>query len=123
MNKPSARSRRAAERRGRRAEWLAAWALRLKGYRILAQRVRRPGGEIDLIARRGNVLAFVEVKQRATLADALEAVPNRSWQRIAIAAESWAAHQPTLQDCNWRYDIIALAPLRWPVHKTDYWRP
>ena len=63
-------TRRRAERGGRRAEALAALWLRLKGWTILARRVRTPVGEVDLIARRGRTIAFVEVKARASAADA-----------------------------------------------------
>ena len=67
--------RRKAERRGRRAELIAAWYLRLKLYRVLARRYRTPVGEIDLIVRRGRTIVFVEVKHRPSEAEALEAVP------------------------------------------------
>lgn len=123
MARPTRQSRRKAETRGRRAETLAALVLRLKGYQILASRVRTPVGEIDLIAKRGRVIAFVEVKQRKTVADALVAVPDRNWQRIAAAASNWMARQHGLQNNDWRYDIIALAPYKLPVHRRDYWRP
>ena len=62
------RARRTAYLFGQKAETLAALWLRLKGYRILARRFRAPPGEIDLVARRGRVLALVEVKARADLA-------------------------------------------------------
>jgi predicted AAA+ superfamily ATPase len=53
-----------AQRRGRFAEWLCLWHLRLRGWRILARGWRCPSGEIDILARRGRVLAIVEVKSR-----------------------------------------------------------
>src|SRR5207342_3532214 len=81
-------NRRAAERGGRRAERLAAWWLRLKGWRILAIRARTPVGEVDLVARRGRVLAFVEVKARATEADAAIALDDWRLRRVARAAEA-----------------------------------
>ena len=86
--------RRLAERRGRRAETLAAWYLRLKGYRILARRYRTPVGEIDLIARRGRLVAFVEVKQRPSDAEGAEAITATSRRRIARAASAWLAAHP-----------------------------
>ncbi len=121
--KPNTGSRQRAERRGRRAETIAAIFLRLKGYRILATRVRTPVGEIDLIAQRGNTVAFIEVKQRSNIALAQTAVPNRNWQRIANAAANWMAKQSRFSDQDWRYDLIAIAPWKWPVHSTDFWRP
>ena len=117
------KARQKAESRGRRAEWLAALALQMKGYRILARRARTPMGEIDLIVRRGRVIAFIEVKQRPTTQAAAIAVPDANWRRIANAASHWAARYPALSSCDWRYDLIAVAPFRWPKHFKDYWRP
>ncbi|MEM9669848.1 MAG: YraN family protein [Pseudomonadota bacterium] len=115
--------RRKAERRGRRGEWLAAASLRLKGYRILDHRARTPSGEIDLIARRGQLVAFVEVKARKDLITALEAVTPTAQRRISRAAEIWMARRPDLTSCDWRFDIIAIVPGRWPHHARDAWRP
>ena len=115
--------RKAAERRGRTGEALAALFLRLKGYRILASRVRTPVGEIDLVAEKAGIIAFVEVKARREAALALEAVSPRAWQRIARAAEYWMARRPHYADHGWRYDLIAIAPRRLPIHLRDAWRP
>lgn len=115
--------RQIAEARGRQAERRAALWLRLKGYSILASRVKLPVGEIDLIARKGRLIAFVEVKARARQEDALGAVSVQSWQRIARAAEAWMGQRPKLIDYGWRYDIVALAPGRLPHHLKDAWRP
>ncbi len=71
---------------GRRAEIISAWLLRLKGYRILAQRFKTPVGEIDLIAKRASIIAFVEVKARPSAAAAMESVSARQRRRIARAA-------------------------------------
>ena len=117
------RDRRGAERRGRRAEWIAVWWLRLKGYNILSLRFKCPAGEIDIIARKGATLAFIEVKQRAKLSAALQAVPPRAWSRIARAAELWTGRNSRFQSLDWRFDMIAIAPGHWPAHKRDYWRP
>lgn len=117
------RDRRGAERRGRHAEALAALWLTLKGYHVLATRVRLPVGEIDLIARRKSVLAFVEVKQRAHLEDALQAVTPRAWDRISRAAEIWASTKPYASTLDWRFDLVAITPLSRPRHFRDYWRP
>ena len=119
---PSAK-RTAAEKRGRAGETLAALYLRFKGYRILAQRVRTPVGEIDLIAEKSGVVAFVEVKARRRANAALGAVTLHAWNRISRAADHWMAKHPRYSDHGWRYDIIAIAPSRLPVHLRDAWRP
>lgn len=115
--------RQAAEKRGRKGEWLAALYLQVKGYRILARRVRTPMGEVDLIAKRGNLVAFVEVKFRAEVENAAGAVTPAAWQRIGRAADFWMARRPSLSDCGWRYDLIAIAPAKLPQHIQDAWRP
>jgi len=108
--------RRASERHGRRAEATAAWFLRLKGYRIVAMRHRTPVGEVDLIVRRGRVIAFVEVKARATLAEAVEAVTPAGRRRIARAAGAWLAANPAAADRDLRFDVVAIVPWRLPAH-------
>ncbi|MGH2342690.1 YraN family protein [Segnochrobactraceae bacterium EtOH-i3] len=105
-----------AFRLGLRAETRAAWWLRLKGYRILARRARFSRGEIDLIARRGSTIAIVEVKARASVAAAIEAVTPAARRRIVAAAGQWLARNPAFAGCGVRFDIIALAPRRLPVH-------
>jgi len=111
-----------ARRAGHLAEWLAAAWLMLHGWRILGFRVRTPLGEIDLIARRGGVLAMVEVKRRASLDDALAAVGPIQQQRLARAASALCAQRPGWRDTDVRLDLVALAPGRWPVHVPDAWR-
>ncbi|MEM8812307.1 MAG: YraN family protein, partial [Pseudomonadota bacterium] len=106
--------RKAAFRLGLRAETLAAWYLRLKGYRILAHRYRTGAGEIDLIARRGDCLCFVEVKARTDVDAALRAVTARSRRRIATAARIWLSACPGHENCAWRFDIIVIQPWRLP---------
>ena len=108
--------RRLAERRGRRAETLAAWYLRLKGYRILARRYRTPVGEIDLVARRGRLVAFVEVKQRPTASEAAEAVTEKGRRRIARAAAAWLAAHPAAAVLDLRFDALICVPGRLPRH-------
>ena len=115
--------RRRAEHRGRRAETLAAWLLRAKGYRILARRFRVPAGEIDLVARRGRMIAFVEVKARGSRTDAAEAVSPQQRRRIAAAAAAWLARHGGDADCDIRFDAVLVAPRRFPLHLTDCWRP
>lgn len=111
-----ARSRRQAERRGRIAEWCAAAFLVAKGYRILARRQRSPYGEIDLIAVRGRRVAFVEVKQRRTAAEAAAAVSATQAGRLADAAERWLWRHPRYRDCDVGLDAVLLGPRMWPRH-------
>lgn len=103
-------------RYGHRAEWLAAMALRAKGYRIIARRYRTKLGEIDLIARRGDLVLIVEVKARATLAAAMDAIGRQSEKRIDGAADLWLARQPDYARLSIRFDMVAVLPWRWPVH-------
>lgn len=119
-----ARQRRgtAARLAGRRGEVAAALWLMLKGYRILGFRLRTPQAEIDLLALRGKVLAVVEVKQRATLAQALETVSLDQRERLRRAGETLAARRRGLTDATVRLDLIALAPGRFPRHRPDAWR-
>lgn len=114
-SEPSPKRRR-AERAGLRAEALAAWYLRLKGYRIVAMRYRTPVGEIDIVARHWGTLVFVEVKARRSAEEygmALEAVNAR---RISRAAGHYLAHQRLNLDTDMRFDVIFLAPRQWPRH-------
>jgi len=110
------RNRAAAERAGRLAETRAAWLLRIKGYRVLDRRFRGPGGEIDLIARRGRVVAFVEVKHRPTLDQAAESISATARRRISDAARAWLARHPAFAEAELRFDVILSAPGRWPRH-------
>jgi putative endonuclease len=114
-------NRRRAEQGGRRAETLAAWWLRLKGYAILAQRVRTPRGEVDLVARRGRTLAFVEVKARATEGDAALALDDYRLRRVAAAAEALTARFARPGD-DIRIDAVFIIPRRLPRHIADVWR-
>ncbi|MCR9219378.1 MAG: YraN family protein [Alphaproteobacteria bacterium] len=116
-------ARRRAERRGRSAESLALWLLRLKGYRLIARRARTPVGEIDLIVRRGRVLAAVEVKARASLQEAAETLGVRQRRRVAQAFDYWLALQPDLARLDRRFDLVLVAPGRPPRHLPDAWRP
>ena len=108
--------RRKSYRRGHRGEWLAALALMLKGYRIVARRYRTKLGEIDLIARRGDLVLIVEVKARRTLVEAMEAIARESERRIERAADLWLARQPDHGRLSVRFDMVAVLPWRWPVH-------
>jgi len=119
----AAMERRRRDARGRRAEALCAWLLRLKGYRILARRLRTPQGEIDLIARRGRVLAFVEVKARATKASAVESIGEHQRRRIERAALRFVAGRSDLADLQPRFDVMIVVPGRAPIHLRGAWRP
>lgn len=111
----------AARLSGRRAEVLAAAWLMLKGYRILGFRLPTPLGEIDLLAQRGPILAVVEVKRRATLDAALDAVTSQQRARLRRAAAHVVAHRAALRNATVRLDLIALAPGRRPRHLRDAW--
>ena len=114
--------RRRAERRGRFAEWLCLWHLRLRGWRIVARGWRCPAGEIDLVARRGRLLAVIEVKSRSALAAAAASLSPRQRRRIARAAEALLAARPDLAGLDVRFDLMLVAPRRLPQHWRDAWR-
>lgn len=118
----------AAGARGRSAERRAAWLLRLKGYAVLARNFRPAKshglGEIDIVARRGRTLAFVEVKARGREADAVFAIGPEQQVRIARAAAHFVKTRPVYRDFILRYDAMVLEAGRfWPRHLTDAWRP
>ncbi len=98
---------------------IAALWLMAKGYRILGFRLKTPHGEIDLVAQKGAVLAVVEVKSRATMEQALEAVSPAQWARLERAGLALAAGRPGLMRLNVRLDMVALAPGRRPRHIAD----
>jgi putative endonuclease len=106
---------------GRRGEIVAALWLMAKGYRILGFRLKTPHGEIDLLARKGAVLAVVEVKLRGSVDAALAAVTYRQRERLRRAGEAFAARRRDLQGAAIRLDLMALAPGRWPCHIRDAW--
>lgn len=108
--------RRRAFRKGHRAEFLAALLLRCKGFRIVARRHRTPLGEIDLIARRGDLVAIIEVKARRTIEEAMDAVGPYAMRRIEAAADLWLAREPQRERLSVRFDLIAVLPARLPVH-------
>jgi putative endonuclease len=114
--KLAAPARLAAFRTGLSAESRAAAYLMVKGYRILARRFRTPYGEIDIVARRRNLLAFVEVKARGNLDEAAYAVTPRQQQRIIEAAQAWLMAHPEHADFDMRFDVMLIAPKRLPRH-------
>jgi putative endonuclease len=114
-------SRQEAEKRGRGAETLACWYLRLKGWRILARRARVPGGEVDIVARRGKMLAFVEVKARANEDAAAFSLDRYRLRRVAVAAERLAPRFMRDGD-DVRIDAMFVMPRRIPLHLTNVWQ-
>jgi putative endonuclease len=117
---PKARER--AEQQGRDGEALAAHFLKQKGFEILAERVRTPAGEIDLIAKQDGLIAFVEVKWRKRAADLDAAIDERRLARVAAATEA-VAHEYATQGEDIRIDVILLAPGIAPRHITNAWMP
>lgn len=115
-SKVAAPERVAAFRTGLSAESRAAAYLLAKGYRILARRYRTPHGEIDIVARRRNLIAFIEVKARASLDDAAYAVTPRQQQRIVNAAQGWLVAHPEHAEFELRFDAMLIAPRRLPRH-------
>ena len=115
-------ARRRAQRRGRLAEWLCLWHLRLRGWQILARGWRCPAGEIDILARRGRVLAVIEVKSRGEFATAASALAPRQRRRITRAAEAFVLQRSELAGLDLRFDLMLVAPLRLPRHWPSAWR-
>jgi putative endonuclease len=113
--------RQAAEKRGRGAETIAAMWLRLFGWRILARRARVRGGEVDIVARRGRTLAFVEVKARSSDKAAGFALDQYRLRRVAVAAEMLAQRYMRSGD-DLRIDAIFIVPGKLPRHLPDVWR-
>jgi putative endonuclease len=116
---PASPRRRAGHDFGLRAESLAALWLRLKFYKILARRYRVNGGEIDIVARRGEDIIFVEVKARGTMDDALIAITPLKQRRLSIAAARWLASNPWAAQYTLRADAVFIAPRRLPRHVID----
>ena len=112
--------RQQAEARGRKGEAYAALWLRVKGWRILAKRVRTPAGEVDLVAKRGKLVAFIEVKTRATVAELDHAIDDYRLRRVAAAAEILVPRfAPNGEDI--RIDVILIAPRALPRHLVNVW--
>lgn len=114
--------RQRAERAGRQGEFRAALYLRLQGWQIVGERVKTPVGEIDLIARRNGMVAFVEVKWRKRRADLDHAIDEYRLRRVAAAVEA-VAHQYVRDGEDIRIDVILLAPASIPRHITNAWMP
>ncbi|KAA6205683.1 MAG: YraN family protein [Candidatus Tokpelaia sp.] len=106
---------------GVQGEYLAAGLLRLKGYRLLARRWRSARGEIDIIARKSNLIAIVEIKSRPNLQQAMEALSPAQQKRIIAAADLWLAQQPDYAQLSLRFDLVAICPRKWPRHIKACW--
>ena len=113
--------RRKAYRRGHVAEYLAALFLLLKGYRIAARRFKTPVGEVDVIARKADLVIFVEVKARASHQAALDSITLTAQRRIEAAANWWLSQQQDGGRLSWRFDVVTVVPRRWPRHHEDVW--
>ena len=111
-----------AVRRGRLAELLCRWHLRLRGWHILAADWRCPSGEIDILARRGSVLAVIEVKSRRDLGTAAAALLPRQRRRLVRAAEAFLVLHPEHSGLSLRFDVMLVGSLRWPRHLRAAWR-
>ncbi|MCL2468662.1 MAG: YraN family protein [Alphaproteobacteria bacterium] len=121
-------SKEARQKRGQKSQQKGLWAerlcclfLRFKGYHIVAIRAKTPLGEIDLIARRGHVLAFVEVKIRPSLHQALEVISPTQQKRIHRAVQCYLAQNPVFMVMDCRFDAMLVVPWRWPVHVKNAW--
>ena len=112
-----------AQKRGRWAETLAAWGLRLAGWRILARNYKTRVGELDLVAKRGRMLIFVEVKARTQTQIALDAITPKQRTRIQRAAEQFLIHHPPLQVCDIRFDVALVTGFLRFKYLRDAWRP
>lgn len=118
-SRPEHKKRQKAFRSGIWSERLAAFSLRLKGYRILERNFRVKSGEIDIIASKGDLIAIVEVKSRKTLNQAIDAVGFENQNRVRAATDWWLSKQQNAHMLSVRFDIISVQPLRWPVHLKD----
>lgn len=114
--------RRKAYLRGLSAEFRCVLLLRLKGYRILARRFKCPQGEIDIVARRGRMIAMIEVKARASEREALESISRRQQQRIIRAAYAFLGRRKALAGHDCRFDLIWVGPGMRMKHIMDAWR-
>ncbi len=117
----TAGDRRKAYSFGRFSESLSCWRLRLTGYRVVHQGYRATTGEIDIIARRGQILTFVEVKARRTFFDALHALGPQQRRRIERTALAFLGANPELSNLDIRFDLMVHTPWRWPKHIKGAW--
>ena len=112
-------SRKRAYQKGIWAERIAAIFLLAKGYRILTMRYKSKMGEVDIIAKRGQLVIAVEVKARQSIDEAVFAVTHETAKRVESAAGYWLSQQRNASELSLRFDIIAISPWRWPLHLVD----
>jgi putative endonuclease len=120
-SKITTKKRKKANKRGQLAEVFAATYLILKGYKVLKRRYKTPLGEIDLIVRKGKVIAFVEVKARKTLEDAAYSITDRQKKRIEGGARVFLGNNPNYGEYFCRFDAILVVPMGLPTHITNAW--
>jgi putative endonuclease len=113
-------ARQRAHRLGHAAEWRAVWRLRPAAFDP-ARRYKTRLGEIDIVARRGELLVFVEVKARGDITAAVDALGNRQFGRVSRAASLFLARHPRYAACSVRFDAVLGSGL-WPRHLPDVWR-
>ena len=106
----------ATEAKGYFGEFLAVCLLKIKGYRILAQRYKTVCGEIDIIARRGDIVAFIEVKSRKNIDKCYDAITNKQLKRIQRASEIFLRKNQQVSGCFSRYDVILVSDWKLPTH-------
>lgn len=110
-----------ANKKGIYAEWFACIFLFCKGYKIIKRRFKVSAGEIDIIAKKGSLIIFVEVKARKSGAQALDAISFNSQRRISNAAQWWLSKQRGGGEFSWRFDVVAIVDWRLPIHFKDVW--
>jgi len=113
------KKRQRAQRWGHLSEWVAALSLILKGYRILKMRYKTKAGEVDIIARKRDLVIMVEVKARRTVSEAVNSVTTTSQRRIEAAGDVWLSRQKNSHLLSVRYDIVAVRAWKWPAHFKD----
>lgn len=123
LNAHKSRAKKRAQKRGRWAEWLARLYLRVHGRRILAANCKTPVGEIDIIAKRGNLIVFVEVKARTDVDAAAWSIGANQKQRIQRAAEYFLMQRPMLQACDIRFDVALVSGVLSLKYISDAWQP
>lgn len=111
--------RRSSFFKGMTAEYIAALWLILHGYRLVHRRFQTKSGEIDLIARRGALTIFVEVKARKEIQMGIDSVTYETQNRIKAASDIWLSKQQNAQLLSQRYDIIVVVPWKLPQHFID----
>lgn len=118
-SRPKKSQRQKAFRSGVWSERQAALFLRMKGYRILERNFRVKSGEIDIIARKGDLIAIIEVKARKTLNQSIDAVGFENQNRVRAATDWWLSKQQNAHLLSVRFDIVSVQPFRWPIHLKD----